>query len=494
MVREADPDGISYVYRYDGENWEKIQAIDVTLVNEVDRRLTAQLAETGEELFYSSMNSHKYKKPLMVLVDDDLYPHVLDRLKPVIEQEKVPISCAVITNRVGTQLSITLQQMKDLEKIGFNFLSHTANHVRLANLSETEIEKEMKESRDWLRNNGFATYNTAMVYPFGSVDERVERITRKYYKVGVHAGTMLLNSPPLKTYRLDRYYYNLEDGTQQIEGSKQKIDEAIDNGNLLILGMHCHYQGFDKDGLIEVIQYAKSKGIEIVSLEEALLVYGNIVDYNTPLGNVRLGVDGTGNLKDYVFSRDLGFQVDINTPLSAFQSGRSMTYYDLGHPNVEGFPSSGGVLETMKASSNHGYQTWFPYRGVGFRRRWWDNVQNEWKDFERFEPVPFNKTNNLPVNMAGDWTGQLRFSRDQLGYIHLRGIVRPGTISPNYTIGTVSYGYRLYAGGLLSAYNHTRYKRVDFYMTTTGEIRLIDVDNLAEGDSIRFNSLYSTAE
>src|SRR5690625_4407425 len=55
MVREADPDGISYVYRYDGENWEKIQAIDVTLVNEVDSRLTRQLADKVQkgELFVS---------------------------------------------------------------------------------------------------------------------------------------------------------------------------------------------------------------------------------------------------------------------------------------------------------------------------------------------------------------------------------------------------------------------------------------------------------
>src|SRR5690625_1149551 len=45
MVREADPEGISYVYRYDGEKWEKIQEIDVTLVNEVDKRLTRQLAQ-----------------------------------------------------------------------------------------------------------------------------------------------------------------------------------------------------------------------------------------------------------------------------------------------------------------------------------------------------------------------------------------------------------------------------------------------------------------
>src|SRR5690625_1733356 len=48
MVREADPDGISYVYRYDGEKWEKIQAIDVTLVNEVDSRLTRQLAQNKQ--------------------------------------------------------------------------------------------------------------------------------------------------------------------------------------------------------------------------------------------------------------------------------------------------------------------------------------------------------------------------------------------------------------------------------------------------------------
>src|SRR5690625_1489051 len=50
MVREADPDGISYVYRYDGENWEKIQEIDVTLVNEVDQRLTAQLADEVQKI------------------------------------------------------------------------------------------------------------------------------------------------------------------------------------------------------------------------------------------------------------------------------------------------------------------------------------------------------------------------------------------------------------------------------------------------------------
>src|SRR5690625_4522728 len=66
MVREADPDGISYVYRYDGEQWEKIQAIDVTLVNEVDRRLTAQLAQTASNRIDRGINVLKPPKGLPI--------------------------------------------------------------------------------------------------------------------------------------------------------------------------------------------------------------------------------------------------------------------------------------------------------------------------------------------------------------------------------------------------------------------------------------------
>src|SRR5690625_4048357 len=56
MVREADPEGISYVYRYDGEKWEKIQAIDVTLVNEVDRRLSEQLEKCAKDIRQRGIN------------------------------------------------------------------------------------------------------------------------------------------------------------------------------------------------------------------------------------------------------------------------------------------------------------------------------------------------------------------------------------------------------------------------------------------------------
>lgn len=66
MVREVDPDGLSYVYRYDGESWVKIQEIDATLVNEVDKRFAQQLAE-----IVTNINNFKH-----LVVDGDWSPAI----------------------------------------------------------------------------------------------------------------------------------------------------------------------------------------------------------------------------------------------------------------------------------------------------------------------------------------------------------------------------------------------------------------------------------
>src|SRR5690625_5263788 len=102
MVREADPDGISYVYRYDGEKWEKIQAIDVTLVNEVDRRLTRQLAETDKQRAYESIINRKpidKDKPTLLVswTDDDDFIQVYDRFKSIIQDYNITNTNSQIT-------------------------------------------------------------------------------------------------------------------------------------------------------------------------------------------------------------------------------------------------------------------------------------------------------------------------------------------------------------------------------------------------------------
>src|SRR5699024_3955865 len=107
------------VYRYDGTNWVEIQQIDAGPVNELDSRLSSQLAQTDDKSFYNGLVLNRDTKPMMVLIDDDGNPAIMNMLKPVIEDEKVPLTLAVITDRVknNNSASLSLQQLKDLQKI-----------------------------------------------------------------------------------------------------------------------------------------------------------------------------------------------------------------------------------------------------------------------------------------------------------------------------------------------------------------------------------------
>src|SRR5690625_4787768 len=139
MVREADPDGISYVYRYDGEKWEKIQAIDVTLVNEVDNRLSAQLAGKTKMIdhSYSTLGQRrKGKRPIFSFISDDAPIQDYTILKPIIEEKNIPVGIAVITSTINTSGNLSWQQLKELESLGCEVMSHTHQHRDSRTLSE----------------------------------------------------------------------------------------------------------------------------------------------------------------------------------------------------------------------------------------------------------------------------------------------------------------------------------------------------------------------
>src|SRR5690625_757515 len=119
MVREADPDGISYVYRYDGEKWEKIQEIDVTLVNEVDRRLTMELeriddVKASKEEMYRESNAKADKSYVDSKVAD-----VDSRIDGIITNPAVGVSeQEIIDSREGKDsLGENIRDIRDKTKV-----------------------------------------------------------------------------------------------------------------------------------------------------------------------------------------------------------------------------------------------------------------------------------------------------------------------------------------------------------------------------------------
>src|SRR5256885_130501 len=61
---------------------------------------------------------------------------------------------------------------------GLEFASHTASHARLTWLSDGRVADELGRSRETLLRRLGGTEGRAVAYPFGALDERIERLAR----------------------------------------------------------------------------------------------------------------------------------------------------------------------------------------------------------------------------------------------------------------------------------------------------------------------------
>lgn len=392
------------VYRYDGVDWKEIQQIDATPVNEVDARLsakidgnysdvTSQLAdeanariEVDDKAFYSGIKLNRRNRAIMTIVDDDGYPQVHSMLKPLTEQENVPITSAVVTGRVGVaSYSMDLQQIKECQDVGMEIQSHTVNHLNLSTLTYEEQEYEISQSKKWLQENGFNA--DALIYPFGGVNEDTYELTNLYYSAGIYidGGTGLLNKTPIRSEKLERVYYNLlnptnESDKNRVEYCKTKIDEAIATDSWMILGLHCFYDGFDPEGLREVIQYAKQQGIEIVTLKKGLELYSNLIELPD------FEIDAKGSLHSYKLGRmqRLPNMPNSTDSISVYpQDAFSYRHYNNSQATSSGMPESkGGTLVTLRgASDTYAFQRYFLIRSNVVYERFWDDTTSSWSQW-----------------------------------------------------------------------------------------------------------------
>ncbi len=114
------------------------------------------------------------QKPVMLTFDDG-YEDNYTNLFPLLKKYNVPAVIFLITDRVGTPGHMTWEQIKEMKDSGLaEFGSHTRSHRRLRSLSNEEIVKELRESKQILEEK-LGSPVTALCYPFGAggFDKRV---------------------------------------------------------------------------------------------------------------------------------------------------------------------------------------------------------------------------------------------------------------------------------------------------------------------------------
>ncbi|MGO8760264.1 MAG: polysaccharide deacetylase family protein [Terracidiphilus sp.] len=120
----------------------------------------------------------------VLLTFDDAYDDLYRELLPLVIQHRytpvvfVVVDCIGKTNLWDRQMGmparnlLTLEQIREMQRQGVEFGSHSLTHPRLPGLSEGELRREVADSKLRLEDL-LGTEVVSFAYPFGAVDARV---------------------------------------------------------------------------------------------------------------------------------------------------------------------------------------------------------------------------------------------------------------------------------------------------------------------------------
>lgn len=124
----------------------------------------------------------KHKKVLITFDDgwDDFYTTAF----PILQELKVPFVLFVSTANLDKEGYITRQQLVEISRYnGCTIGSHCVHHGNLAELSKSEVEKELIESKHEIESIVGKTCEY-IAYPFGGNNRVVRYVARKYFRLG----------------------------------------------------------------------------------------------------------------------------------------------------------------------------------------------------------------------------------------------------------------------------------------------------------------------
>lgn len=253
------------------------------------------LTDTRAEMFYPT--------PTLTFIDDDGAKNALENWESIADEIGIKMTFCLNTGVMGDgEINPTKASWSDVHRLqnkGFEFVSHTHNHINITERTEETVIQQFEDSIAALREHGCES--RYLVYPYNAIDNTKLPIVKKYFTaaVGLHAaggykGTD--NFLPLDTYHLGRYSINDTDtyvekeyngetvsvvAFHSLDTLKNYIDNAYANGSWLIIMTHLRNDTsyyFDEDVrnlIIDLCKYATQKGFKIQTFGEAFQRYKN---------------------------------------------------------------------------------------------------------------------------------------------------------------------------------------------------------------------------
>ena len=347
----------------------------------------SQLVQTEERSYSRALLNKKKQTPSIVWIDDDGLNLAFDRLAPHARTHDIPMSFAVVTSWLdnGSSHTFSREEVVEAYREGFEILDHSYAHdfnYRPTEMTSDELREDLTKTKKIWADLGIP--NNIHVIPFGANTPTTTNIYREFFDASIMTTLEetggVPNFLPLNNYRLGRVSY-----TAPTEHILAKMDDAVGNNGLIIMMSHMGVDDYDEDKVNAIITNAKSKGLEWITMQEALNRFGNIANF----GNVNffddniIQADGTmsGDIGNKITST-LGNSFPINAPITHFKE-KTTTSFTVPNPQADsyGLPiNDGGYIDTVRAHDDgYSYQLFVSWRTGEIRLRKWDHNENEWK-------------------------------------------------------------------------------------------------------------------
>lgn len=293
--------------RVDAENLrkEKIAEIQsdydslkkVIIDENASANLQNQINQTNSQLehkvnlFDIKESDKEFRQGIVTFMCDDGQVTDYTRFyEKVFKPMATPCSICLVTSRIGNDAKyLTWEQARELKEAGWTVCSHTHNHEYCNQLSNSDLEATLLNSKKLLKKNKL-DYEY-FVIPYGESNNNVINYARKHYKAIVHTGGRFTDgssdtSGSARKKYVDNYYlYRRSTGEygRTLAEMKADVDYALANGIWLIFIAHSWNEFYSTDDglqqLRDLIDYIKNyKGANIVNFEDGLKIKGNVIN------------------------------------------------------------------------------------------------------------------------------------------------------------------------------------------------------------------------
>ena len=135
-----------------------------------------------------------FSKPCLVVTFDDGNVTDYTNLYPIMRDRGVKGTLYITTGFVGsTETWMTWAQVKELHDAGWDIQDHSRSHVDFKTMTDAELVTQMQDVNNSFVANGLPIPKH-ISYPFGSFDDRVINVIKKYRKTGRTTANYKINT------------------------------------------------------------------------------------------------------------------------------------------------------------------------------------------------------------------------------------------------------------------------------------------------------------